>query len=599
MRKLKPDVVGIVLLLLFAMINIGQTVYNDNQAIPASILGVSFYGEYKTGDSAWKPIVKGEHISASDGEVLLRGVFQKFFPDGEIAGQIMDGECVALFFDHVGASVWINGTETHVFDSENPQLGNSTCGKYWVIYRYTGTESDVLEIHLRNPHAFGNELAVDEFLDSIHIYTGEDFEFMMSKQTENLRIIGYIIIFTAVVILGIAMFAGFLHMSQSETMWVVGATILFAGIYFVVNSTEAYIWNTNIALNTTVYLLSILLYVFFIQLLIVRSFEKTFRKTGDVLVTVSGATTGILIVYATVFNSKLYDVLPVWMIFQIFISIILFIFSCRNLKYTKGQTKYIQLVFGMALICLVLDIAATWIGWWQGAFCSSFIFLIMFVATLFVVLRVFPKSIRAKLREKEMQAELEKSKTAVMFSQIQPHFLYNSLGAIRELCRQDPEDARIALSTFITYLRGNMDSIQKEHTVHFSKELNHISAYLELEKLRFGEDLNVVYDVQETDFFIPSLTIQPLVENAVKHGVCGREDGGTVILHTHREGDTIIVKIQDDGVGFEMDELEKPEHVGLNNVRNRLNYIVNGTLDIESIINVGTTVTITIHDRKD
>ena len=599
MKKFKIGVAGFGLLLLVAFIYIVQAISNDRQAILASVLDISFHGEYKIQESDWQPIEKGQHIPASDGEVILRGTFLKSLPDGEIVGQIENGERVALFFDHIGANVGINGAEPFVFEAEDPQFGNSTCGKYWMIYEYTGTENDMIEIHLTNPHAYGNELAIDEFLNSMKIYTGNDFEHMTSKKTENMRIMGYITVFSAVLILGIALFSSLLHLVQSKIMWVVGAIILFAGSFFFANSTETYIWNTNIAWNTTMYLLSILMYVCTLQILMVQIFEKPFKKTGSILDTVSGVTTGILIAYATIFKVKLYDVLPVWAVCQVFISLTILVFSCRNLKYLKEQMKIVQSVFAIALFCLILDIAATWIGWWQGAFCSSFIFLAMFLTALFVVLRVFPKSILANLHEKEMEAELEKTKTAVMLSQIQPHFLYNSLGAIRELCRQDPEDARSALSTFITYLRGNMDSIQREHAIHFSKELKHISAYLELEKLRFGEDLNVVYDIQETDFSIPSLTIQPLVENAVKHGVCGREDGGTVRLHTHREGNTVIIKIQDDGVGFDVDNLAKLRHVGLENVKNRLKYIVNGTLDIESKINVGTVVTITIYDRKD
>ena len=259
--------------------------------------------------------------------------------------------------------------------------------------------------------------------------------------------------------------------------------------------------------------------------------------------------------------------------------------------------KKLLFVFSMALLCLMADSMANWMGWLQGPLCSIFVFVILFVVALFVVLRVFPKSIQATLREKEIQTELEKSKTAIMLSQIQPHFLYNSLGAIRELCRQDPEDAREALRIFITYLRANMESIQREHMIHFSKELEHISAYLQLEKLRFGDDLMVEYDIQEDDFFIPSLTIQPLIENAVKHGLCGREEGGTVTLHTHREGERIVITIQDDGVGFNVEELDEKEHLGLNNVQKRLKNIVDGDMNIVSELNVGTVVTITIKER--
>ena len=95
------------------------------------------------------------------------------------------------------------------------------------------------------------------------------------------------------------------------------------------------------------------------------------------------------------------------------------------------------------------------------------------------------------------------------------------------------------------------------------------------------------------------MTIQPLVENAVKHGICGREEGGTLTLHTHREGDEVIVQIKDDGVGFDINDLENTDRVGLKNVRNRLKYIVNGKLEIESKSGVGTIATITINDGED
>ena len=597
MKKFKLSVAGIILLILLAIMNIGLTIYNDNQAMPAFVFRASFLGEYRVGDGPWKSIVKGEHIPSTKGTVQLRGTLHKSLPDGEIFGPVENGELVALYFDHLAASVFVNGEEVHVFDSENPQLGNSTCGRYWLVYEYTATETDVFEIHLTNPHAFGNGTAVDKFLNEMQMYSGDDFEFMLSKQSENLRMAGYIVIFTAVVLLGIALFSQLLHMNQSKVMWIVGAMILSAGCFLVVSSTDAYIWNTKIALNTSMHILSIVFYVIFLQMLIGQCLEKYSGKMCKTLITVSGAWTGILILYATMTQSKLYDILPLWILCQVIVSGFLLILCLKNLKHVEGVMKKLLFVFSMALLCLMADSMANWMGWLQGPLCSIFVFVILFVVALFVVLRVFPKSIQATLREKEIQTELEKSKTAIMLSQIQPHFLYNSLGAIRELCRQDPEDAREALRIFITYLRANMESIQREHMIHFSKELEHISAYLQLEKLRFGDDLMVEYDIQEDDFFIPSLTIQPLIENAVKHGLCGREEGGTVTLHTHREGERIVITIQDDGVGFNVEELDEKEHLGLNNVQKRLKNIVDGDMNIVSELNVGTVVTITIKER--
>ena len=597
--KKKLVVLGIIFLIFLAGMNIIKTVYKDNQAESGLLLDVVMQGEYMVGDGEWQPIVKGQHIPTDKGEVVLRGTLQMAFPNGEIVAPVTQNGQLLLYFNHMSCSVHMNGEEVFVFDSENPWIGYSSCGRHWSVYNYIGAELDLVEFHLTNPHKFGNAFAVDEFLSSMSMYDANYFEQAKDEKVENMRLLGFGILLVGIIILGIALFSNLIHLDASKIMWLAGATILFGGIYFIADATNFYTWNMDISMQSTLLVLSIMLYGFFIQSLTSICFEKPFQKTGNGIVIATGLCTGILLLYALIFNVKLYDVFGMWTIFQIVTTAGLLVFSCLNVKYLEGRNRLVQIMFIVSLLSMLLDILAARFAWWNGCICSSVVFVVQFFAALIAVLLVFPKSIRAGLRAKEMEAELEKSKTAVMFSQIQPHFLYNSLGAIRELCRQDPEDARSALSTFITYLRGNMDSIQREHTIHFSKELNHISAYLELEKLRFGEDLNVVYDIQETDFSIPSLTIQPLVENAVKHGVCGREEGGTVTLHTHREGDTVVVKIQDDGVGFDVSKLDKLEHVGLENVRKRLTYIVNGKLDIESKINAGTIVTITIHDRKD
>lgn len=112
--------------------------------------------------------------------------------------------------------------------------------------------------------------------------------------------------------------------------------------------------------------------------------------------------------------------------------------------------------------------------------------------------------------------------------------------------------------------------------------------------MRFGDDLDIVYDIQAQDFFIPPLVVQPLVENAVKHGICMAENGGTVTIRTQSDGDKIIITIADNGVGFDVnlpiDDGEK--HIGIQNVRKRLEFMVGGTLEITSVKGEGTTAVI-------
>lgn len=172
----------------------------------------------------------------------------------------------------------------------------------------------------------------------------------------------------------------------------------------------------------------------------------------------------------------------------------------------------------------------------------------------------------------------------------------NSLTSIAQLCEKNPSKAKKATIEFSEYLRRNMNSLKEQAPVPFESELKHLETYLSLEKMRFGDELNIEYDIETTDFLIPSLTVQPLVENAVKHGVGMKEDGGTVTIATKEFDDRYEVIVSDDGVGF--DTAKKPNdgrtHIGMENVRNRLKTMCNAVLNIESTVGKGTVATITI-----
>lgn len=203
--------------------------------------------------------------------------------------------------------------------------------------------------------------------------------------------------------------------------------------------------------------------------------------------------------------------------------------------------------------------------------------------------------IRRGMQINQLQNELSNQQVNIMLSQIQPHFIYNCLSAISYLCVQDGKKAQTAIEDFSNYLRGNFSNISNIRMIPFSKELEHTKAYLRLEKMRFDDRVNIVYDIKYTDFLIPSLTLQPIVENTVKHGICKRAEGGTVEISTWVEGDRIFIRVKDNGVGFDMNAPISDDdraHVGLNNVTSRLEHLSFGKITIESKINVGTTVTI-------
>lgn len=197
----------------------------------------------------------------------------------------------------------------------------------------------------------------------------------------------------------------------------------------------------------------------------------------------------------------------------------------------------------------------------------------------------------------QKERESDRLKIEMMLSQIQPHFIFNSLSVIKHFCRNDPELAEKAIVDFSHFLRGNMDTLNSREPIRFCRELEHTKAYLSLEKYRFGEDLDINYDIETKAFLLPPLTLQPIVENAVRHGIRETRDGkGTVTIATREYDDRIEVVVTDDGKGFDTQkdpDTGKP-HIGIENVRYRLRDMCGGTLTIKSEIGQGTVAVISV-----
>ena len=219
----------------------------------------------------------------------------------------------------------------------------------------------------------------------------------------------------------------------------------------------------------------------------------------------------------------------------------------------------------------------------------AYVALLVSIEILFLFLTV-EKNIKIKEDEKQ----LKDANIRIMVSQIQPHFIYNTLSSISTLISIDQEKAQKALDEFTDYLRMNFSTLTETRLVSFEDELKHIKTYVDLEKMRFNERLNVVYDIQVTNFSVPPLSIQPLVENAIKHGVLKKIEGGTVTLKTYETDVAYIVEVTDDGVGFDMNSIDFKSniHVGLNNVKHRVTSMTNGDITFKSELNKGTRVVV-------
>ena len=213
---------------------------------------------------------------------------------------------------------------------------------------------------------------------------------------------------------------------------------------------------------------------------------------------------------------------------------------------------------------------------------------------------IYYASIQSELSQqiKQQELELSESRVATMTSQIQPHFIYNTLAAIKALIRVNPDMAAETVQEFSKYLRSNIESLSNTKPVSFENELQHAETYLSIENKRFNDKLKVVYDITERDFELPALTIQPIVENAVRHGITSHKNtGGTITISVHEINENIVMTITDDGAGFDTAQIQNKQGqtgVGLENVKTRLAVMLGGTLTVQSEKEKGVTVTISI-----
>ena len=176
------------------------------------------------------------------------------------------------------------------------------------------------------------------------------------------------------------------------------------------------------------------------------------------------------------------------------------------------------------------------------------------------------------------QIELSENKVALLMEQIHPHFIYNSLQQIALLSDESPEQVKPAIFSFSSYLRKNFEALTNEKMIPFLTEMEHVDAYVALSQVLPSRKFDLVKDFQVTDFYIPALTVQPLVENAIYYGIGMSEDGNVIRLETRLEGGYIIVRVRDDGRGKQtsLPTQNKHKSVGTKNVITRLKILCDG-----------------------
>ena len=507
---------------------------------------------------------------------------------------------IAFYINHINLTFFEGENEPFVVDMENPQYGKSVCGVHWTAHFFTSGSDEIIEILVHNPHSFGNETAIDEMLSSLALWAGIDFEKGVLNGGESQRNSGMLLVLVSVVFLGIALFSSLIHIKNSRFIWLIGLMILFAGLYFVYSADGISFWSESIVSNTTVLGCSMMFYMLFLSVGI-SCFLKTAKKVGEITVILLVVSNAVFLILPIITNVYFYDTWIWWIAIQLAVNIVLAACLIKEFISTDGKERWLCIVVYLPLLAFAGDVLATWIGIWEGGVISKYVFLILFGVAMLMVLKLIPHSINAATKAKELEmekivlnAQLAESRISTMMSQIRPHFIYNTLGSIEQLCKLDSPKAGELVHNFAKYLRGNFGELDNPKPILMSQEMEHVHHYISIENVRFP-DMTFTFEMNSEDFHIPALTIQPIVENAIKHGLMKLSRGGTINVVSYETNTDYCVSVVDDGAGFDTSVLlDDKGHVGLRNIRERLKVMVNGTLDIQSSVGVGTKVLIII-----
>ena len=592
-------IVAIILPILIAAICLIQMVKNNNQAMMPVPKEYVFLGEYSYDGENWYPYNEDSEVSALEGDMVVRG---------HLDSDILEGGMLNFYCNHIGVSVYVNGEPLFIdTPSEIKNYGidlmASMCGKRWEQLLCPNiTTEDEIEIRFINYHNYGNKNAYKEMLSSFLVTPPDNtiLEIYMKSYIEPFEWAGYALIIVAVMLIGASITALVFKSDMAHSLFGMGVATLFTAGYIMFDVMMLYYAEGLLVVRTYGKQICFMLAVYFIEMMVCDALKGKYKKIAESVIIVSGIINFIIIMLATMGRVLLYDTLFFWETAQCIISIMLIVLSILEMK--KEKRCRIDLSFYIIVnSAILIDVTGISYSMYYSGICFKIGYVLMLVVFLLRGAKQISIDHQASIKNKKLKAELEQSRIAVMLSQIQPHFLYNALTSVMDLCDRNPKQAKMAIADFADYLRGNLSSLKTENLISFQTELEHIEKYLRLEKLRFQDELEVLYDIQVQDFMIPSLSVQPLIENAVKHGVGRKIGGGTVSIRTYETENDYVIRITDDGVGFEEGEYAEGDstHVGIENTKNRLYMMMNARLEVESIKGEGTTACIFLPKRRD
>ena len=590
LKYIKLSLVLIFLILPFVCIGVVKS--NDNQATLPVPLEMEFEGEYSYDGVSWYEYSESADISSFDGDVTFRGHFTE---------EVIEGATLNFFINHIGISVYVNGNMIYMdtptqLKSMGRDLMKSMCGQKWSNFICPQiTAEDEVEIRFINFHNHGNKNAYKEALTNCYMSPPYNpiMENFLEKYIEPFENLGYGILVVGIMLVGVAVFAKIFGSDLAAKVTKIAVSTLFMGGYVLFDVMLVFLMDDSLVVKTYARQMCLMISVFFVGMLICDMLSGIRRKIANVLVAISGVVNAAIIIIAITGKVLMYDMGFAWKIMQLVVSLALVVLGILEIKHNKKNWGEIS-ICNLVHLAVILDIGEVgYFEYFNGLFYKT-AFIIMLFGLIFRGVRGIVNEHRTNAKNQKLEMELDNSHTALMLSQIKPHFIYNVLGTIREFCEEEPKKAAELVQKFSMYLRGNFTEMDNQTPVSVAKEIEHVKHYVDIEMIRFP-DMMVEYDIQNDEFLVPALTIQPLVENAIKHGLMGLETAGKVKVSSYETDKYYEVCVQDDGVGFDESVFyDGKKHIGIANIRRRIEAMCGGNLTIDSVKGQGTTAIIRI-----
>lgn len=503
------------------------------------------------------------------------------FDLSEAPSSAFRGQSLFVYLRHTSALLELDGkTPISTEETLNKWHIGRTPGNYWLSLKLSEEyRNSTLRITLTPIYN-----SIRDYEPTFYIIDREPLINLILLPQESLMLSFGTLAVVAGVFLAITAVTLGLNPNNRKKVFYLGVIAACAGLWKLGNLSVLYLLFDHFGHHKALwfsgvisYMLMLIFSLRFITLL--RRDDET--RLGRVCCTFAAASAVILLMLQIFGIVELHDVVVLYGIGMISLHII----ALLGQKPNKSEISWLlptSLALGTDLLIFLQS----------GSIATAPAFLIWIIVNL--IIRGYGFLHIAVRQERELKVkdeELRGAKMQALINQIQPHFIYNTLATIHMICAEDPKRAMHAIEDFSDYLHSNFDALAATEPILFKQELEHTKAYLNVEMARYAEKLTVDYYTDYITFSLPPLTLQPIVENSIKHGLKKTHRPMHIIITTRAVDGGAEIIVEDNGVGYEPAP-DGAVHVGLKNVRERLSMMCSGTLNIVPKSGGGTVVTV-------